>query len=167
MLVADDDGRDPRRPTGDDGVLLTELGAGGPGGAGRDARRRSRRPRRPALPAPEPARTVAEPVDPAGRDAAKARSPSAAPPAGAAPYLVLDGGDAAGSGLAVPSKVAQGLSARAYLYTDRPAYRPGQRSRCAASSARSIDGQYANVPGADVQARSQRQPGPAVRRPRR
>src|SRR5262249_40885215 len=41
-------------------------------------------------------------------------------------YLVVDGADVAGSGLNVPDKVAQGLSARAYLATDRPAYRPGQ-----------------------------------------
>ena len=42
-------------------------------------------------------------------------------------YLVLDGADVAGSGLGVPDKVAQGLTPRAYLYTDRPAYRPGQQ----------------------------------------
>ena len=43
-------------------------------------------------------------------------------------YLVLDGGHVAGSGLGVPDKLSQGLTARAYLYTDRPAYRPGSRS---------------------------------------
>ena len=47
-------------------------------------------------------------------------------PHGAISYLVLDGRDVAGSGLGVPEQVAQGLSARAYIYTDRPAYRPGQ-----------------------------------------
>ncbi len=41
-------------------------------------------------------------------------------------YLVLDGENVAGTGLNIPSQVAQGLSARAYLDTDRPAYRPGQ-----------------------------------------
>ena len=42
-------------------------------------------------------------------------------------YLVLDGPHVAGSGLGVPDKVAQGLTPRAYIYTDRPAYRPGQK----------------------------------------
>jgi TolA-binding protein len=41
-------------------------------------------------------------------------------------YIVMADGHAAGSGLSVPGQVAQGLSPRAYLYTDRPAYRPGQ-----------------------------------------
>ena len=41
-------------------------------------------------------------------------------------YLVVDGPHVAGSGLGVPDRVAQGLSPRAYIYTDRPAYRPGQ-----------------------------------------
>lgn len=41
-------------------------------------------------------------------------------------YLILDGPNAAGSGLNVPGAVSRGLSPRAYLYTDRPAYRPGQ-----------------------------------------
>ena len=40
-------------------------------------------------------------------------------------YLVLNGAHAAGSGLAISPRVAQGLSPRAYIYTDRPAYRPG------------------------------------------
>lgn len=47
-------------------------------------------------------------------------------PGAALDYLVLDEGHVAGSGLGVPQQVAQGLSARAYLYSDRPAYRPGQ-----------------------------------------
>ena len=42
-------------------------------------------------------------------------------------YLVLDGPHVAGSGLGVPEQVAQGLTPRAYIYTDRPAYRPGQK----------------------------------------
>ncbi len=42
-------------------------------------------------------------------------------------YLVLDGAHVAAKGLAIPATVAQGLSPRAFLYTDRPAYRPGQR----------------------------------------
>ncbi|HEU5118731.1 MAG TPA: MG2 domain-containing protein, partial [Isosphaeraceae bacterium] len=41
-------------------------------------------------------------------------------------YLVMDGESVAGTGLNIPGQVAQGLSARAYLDTDRPAYRPGQ-----------------------------------------
>ncbi len=41
-------------------------------------------------------------------------------------FLVVDGPHVAGSGLALPGQVATGLSPRAYFYTDRPAYRPGQ-----------------------------------------
>jgi tetratricopeptide (TPR) repeat protein len=63
-------------------------------------------------------------------------------------YLVLDGGHVAGSGLAVPDKVSQGLTARAYLYTDRPAYRPGQQVAIR-GVVREIDrSQYVNVPAA-------------------
>ncbi len=67
---------------------------------------------------------------------------------GAISYLVLDGGDVAGSGLSVPDKVAQGLSARAYLYTDRPAYRPGHDVELRGVVREVVNGQYANVPGA-------------------
>src|SRR5262245_54814255 len=74
----------------------------------------------------------------------KPRQPSAA-----LRYLVLDGADVAGSGLGVPEKVAQGLSARAYLYTDRPAYRPGQRVALRGVVREVADGQYANVPGVE------------------
>ncbi|HWE40054.1 MAG TPA: MG2 domain-containing protein, partial [Isosphaeraceae bacterium] len=63
-------------------------------------------------------------------------------------YLVLDGPDAAGSGLGVPEKVAQGLAPRAYLSTDRPAYRPGQKVALRGVVREVKDGQYANVPGA-------------------
>jgi TolA-binding protein len=63
-------------------------------------------------------------------------------------YLVLDGSDVAGSGLAVPQAVAQGLSARAYLYTDRPAYRPGQEVNLRGVVREVADGQYAHVPKA-------------------
>jgi TolA-binding protein len=62
-------------------------------------------------------------------------------------YLVLDGADAAGTGLGVPAQVAQGLSSRAYIYTDRPAYRPGQ-SVSIRGVVREIEGgQYANPSG--------------------
>ena len=55
----------------------------------------------------------------------------------------------AGSGLGVPDKVAQGLTPRAYIYTDRPAYRPGQQVALRGVVREVKDGQYANVPGAD------------------
>ena len=58
----------------------------------------------------------------------------------------LDGADVAGSGLGVPGKVAQGLTPRAYLYTDRPAYRPGQEVALRGVVREVEDGQYANVP---------------------
>ncbi|MHB1558687.1 MAG: MG2 domain-containing protein, partial [Isosphaeraceae bacterium] len=44
-------------------------------------------------------------------------------------YLVLDGPHVAATGLTLSDSVAQGLSPRALIYTDRPAYRPGQRAR--------------------------------------
>ena len=40
--------------------------------------------------------------------------------------LVLDGANAAGSGLELPASFGQTPTARAFLATDRPAYRPGQ-----------------------------------------
>jgi alpha-2-macroglobulin len=63
-------------------------------------------------------------------------------------YLVLDGKDAAGSGLGVPEKVAQGLSPRAYIYTDRPAYRPGHEVQLRGVVREVVEGQYSHVPGA-------------------
>ena len=63
-------------------------------------------------------------------------------------YLILDGAHVAGSGLGVPDKVSQGLSARAYIYTDRPAYRPGQQIAVRGVIREVQSGQYANVPKA-------------------
>src|SRR5262249_15827393 len=63
-------------------------------------------------------------------------------------YLVIDGSHVAGSGLNVPDKVAQGLSPRAYIYTDRPAYRPGQRVALRGVVREVKEGQYANTPKA-------------------
>ena len=54
---------------------------------------------------------------------------------------------------ACPSKVAQGLTPRAYLYTDRPAYRPGQEVALRGVVREVKDGQYANVPRADLSLR--------------
>ena len=62
--------------------------------------------------------------------------------------LVLDGADAAGTGLGIPGAVAQGLSARAYLYTDRPAYRPGQEVQLRGVVREVKEGHYAHEPGA-------------------
>ena len=68
-------------------------------------------------------------------------------PGGSIQYLVLDGADAAGSGLGMPGQVAQGLTPRAYLYTDRPAYRPGQEVAIRGIVREAKDGQYANPSG--------------------
>ncbi len=62
-------------------------------------------------------------------------------------YLVLDGPDAAGSGLAAPGMVGQGLSPRAYIDTDRPAYRPGQEVSIRGIVREAKDGQYDNPSG--------------------
>ncbi|MEO6808597.1 MAG: MG2 domain-containing protein, partial [Isosphaeraceae bacterium] len=62
--------------------------------------------------------------------------------------LVIDGDHVAGSDLGVPETVSQGLTARAYLYTDRPAYRPGQSVELRGVVREVVKGQYANVPKA-------------------
>ncbi len=61
-------------------------------------------------------------------------------------YLVMDGPHVAGSGLGVPGKVAQGLTPRAYIYTDRPAYRPGHQVQIRGVVREVSSGQYASVP---------------------
>jgi tetratricopeptide (TPR) repeat protein len=63
-------------------------------------------------------------------------------------YLVLDGPHVAGSSLSVPGQLAQGLSPRAYIYTDRPAYRPGQSVSVRGVVREVRVGQYAHVPKA-------------------
>src|SRR6185312_10189864 len=119
-----------------------------------------------SVPVPQPTPAPAPPCGPAPEEAtppapaepsavAEMAAPDAPPavvqpraPHGTLSYLVLDGGDVAGSGLSIPEKVAQGLSARAYLYTDRPAYRPGHDVELRGVVREVIGGQYANVPGA-------------------
>ncbi len=59
-------------------------------------------------------------------------------------YLIIDGDDVAGSGLAIPGTVAQGLSPRAYILTDRPAYRPGNDVEIKGIVRQIKDGRYAN-----------------------
>ena len=80
-------------------------------------------------------------------------------------YLVLDGPHVAGSGLGVPAQVAQGLTPRAYIYTDRPAYRPGQKVSIRGVVREVASGQYANVPGVGLPLRGRRQPRTADRGP--
>jgi uncharacterized protein YfaS (alpha-2-macroglobulin family)/TolA-binding protein len=62
-------------------------------------------------------------------------------------YLVIDGPEVSGSALGVPEKVSQGMTARAYIYTDRPAYRPGQSVaiRCVVREIQ--EGQYSHSSG--------------------
>ena len=69
-------------------------------------------------------------------------------PNGHVETLILDGADAAGTGLGIPGQVAQGLSARAYLYTDRPAYRPGQEVQLRGVVREVKEGRYDPEPGA-------------------
>jgi TolA-binding protein len=64
-------------------------------------------------------------------------------------YLIVDGGHVAGSGLALSDRVAQGMSPRAYLATDRPAYRPGQSVALRGVLREIEEGRYANRPGGD------------------
>ncbi len=61
-------------------------------------------------------------------------------------YLVFDGPHVAGSGLGVPDKVSQGLSPRAFIYTDRPAYRPGHKVAIRGVVREVTGGQYSYVP---------------------
>ncbi|WP_156512722.1 MG2 domain-containing protein [Planctomyces sp. SH-PL62] len=63
-------------------------------------------------------------------------------------YLVVDGPHVAGSNLGVQEGVSQGLAPRAYIYTDRTAYRPGQTAEIRGVVRETRDGQYANLPGA-------------------
>lgn len=62
-------------------------------------------------------------------------------------YLVLDGDEAAGSGLGLSDKVTQGISPRAYLYSERPVYRPGQQVSLRGVVREVSDGRYSVVPG--------------------
>lgn len=62
-------------------------------------------------------------------------------------YIILDGPHAAGSDLNVPERVAQGLSPRAYLYTDRPAYRPGNTVELRGIVREVEKSEYAHRPG--------------------
>ena len=63
-------------------------------------------------------------------------------------YLLMDGPHVAGSGLGVPDRAAQGLTPRAYIYTDRPAYRPGHKVAIRGVVREVASGQYAHVPKA-------------------
>ena len=138
VLVSDDEGVILDARTGEDGVLVRNWESPpGPGQAANEV---------PAAPRAEPA--PAPPAPPALPDGEAPASVRPRLPQGAISYLVLDGDDVAGSGLSVPEKVAQGLSARAYLYTDRPAYRPGHEVQLRGVVREVVDGQYANVPGA-------------------
>jgi len=63
-------------------------------------------------------------------------------------YLLVDGPHVAGSNLGVQQGVSQGLAARAYIYTDRPAYRPGQTAMIRGVVREAEAGRYDNAPGA-------------------
>jgi outer membrane protein assembly factor BamD (BamD/ComL family) len=70
-------------------------------------------------------------------------------PGHALQYLVLEGGHAAGSGLLLPGQVAQSLTPRAYIATERPAYRPGQTVEIRGILREVEEGKYAARPGAE------------------
>ena len=131
VLVADGDGVILEKATGDDGVLLTNW-ARPLAGRGSNPDKTEETIAGPTA-VPEPPSPVAPP------------SPM---PDAALTYLVLDGDDAAGSILGVGDKVARGLEPRAYIYTDRPAYRPGQEVSLRGVVREARDGQYANPAGA-------------------
>ncbi len=169
VLVSDDEGMILDARTGKDGVLVRDWPKPlEPGQGANEAPRIEAvpvpQPAPEAVPVPQPAAAPVpqcgpapdEPTPPAEPAAVAEMAAPQAPPAvvnpraphGALSYLVLDGEDVAGSGLSVPEKVAQGLSARAYLYTDRPAYRPGHDVELRGVVREVALGQYANVPGA-------------------
>ncbi len=58
-------------------------------------------------------------------------------------YLVQDGPHVAATGLTLPDTVAQGIMPRALIYTDRPAYRPGNRVGLRGIVREVRDGQFA------------------------
>jgi alpha-2-macroglobulin len=111
-------------------------------------------PSRPQVPPPPPCGPADEPPAVNAAQAVAVQQPE--PQGDASPlavgsgltYLVIDGPHVAGSGLGVPNMVAQGLSPRAYIYTDRPAYRPGQQVSLRGIVREVADSQYANVPKA-------------------
>jgi uncharacterized protein YfaS (alpha-2-macroglobulin family)/tetratricopeptide (TPR) repeat protein len=164
VLVSDDEGVIVDARTGKDGVLVRDWDKPMEPGQGANAAPKAEpvpipqpAPAQAPTPPPAPCGPAPEVLTPGAEPAAVAEmaAPDAPPaavhpraPRGAISYLVLDGGDVAGSGLSVPEKVAQGLSARAYLYTDRPAYRPGHDVELRGVVREVVDGQYANVPGA-------------------
>jgi tetratricopeptide (TPR) repeat protein len=115
--------------TGDDGVLLEKWTTPASPGAA-------------TPPVPLPCGEAVPEPEPEDRPAVQL------PPGTGLTYLVLDGGHVAGSGLGLPGQVAQGLSPRAYLYTDRPAYRPGDTVALRGVVREVRDGQYANPAGA-------------------
>ncbi|MGE3819108.1 MAG: MG2 domain-containing protein, partial [Isosphaeraceae bacterium] len=63
-------------------------------------------------------------------------------------FLVIDGPHVAGNVAEISETLARGLSPRAYLYTDRPAYRPGQQVALRGVVREIHDGQYAVSPKA-------------------
>lgn len=69
------------------------------------------------------------------------------PAAGPFRVMALDQAHVASTGLSIPGKVAQGLSARAFVFTDRPAYRPGQDVELKGVVREVKDGQYASPAG--------------------
>ena len=73
-------------------------------------------------------------------------------------YLVFDGAHVAGSGLGVPDRVAQGLTSRAYIYTDRPAYRPGHKVAIRGVVREVTSGQYSFIPKSVYPCKGRRRP---------
>ena len=125
VLIADETGLILDARTGADGVLIHDW----------------EKPLDPAHPWVE----VIEPPAPADDPAVAPSAPDGRPrrPKGTISYLVLDGGDVAGSELAVPDRDAQGLTARGFLYTDRLAYRPGASVEIRGVVREVVAGEYA------------------------
>ncbi|MDE2509418.1 MAG: hypothetical protein KGM43_19630, partial [Planctomycetota bacterium] len=74
--------------------------------------------------------------------------PSRRTPGSRLHYLVVDGKHVAASDLLLQNQSSQGLSPRAYIETDRPAYRPGQSVSIRGVVREARDGRYIDNPGA-------------------
>ena len=69
-------------------------------------------------------------------------------PAARLTYLVLDGATWPARAWACPTRSRRGCRPAPIIYTDRPAYRPGQKVALRGVVREVKNGQYANVPGA-------------------
>ena len=146
-------GRDPRRQTGADGVLLREWDKPQPG-------RPPRAPTNPDPPAASRSRPAAEPQS-------RAEAPPARPhlPQGRSATWSSTAATSPARAWASPTRSRRGSRRGPTSTPTGPAYRPGQEVALRGRGPRGRGRPVRQRPGRDLPARGLRQPGPAVRRP--